>query len=145
MNVTDQRVINFLRHSGRASVTQIAENLGITRATVRSRMEKLEENGEILGYSVVLKSDTETRPVRGLMMIEIEGMGTERIVKQLYNFPEVIAIHTTNGRWDLIVELATETLEQFDKLLSRLRQVNDIKSSETSLLLSTRKETRLVR
>ena len=145
MNETDKKIINFLRHSGRASVTEIAETLGLTRATVRSRMERLQESGQILGYSVVLKSDTETRPVRGVMMIEIAGMGTERIVRQLSNFADVMAIHTTNGRWDLIVELATDTLEEFDKLLSQLRQVKDIKSSETSLLLSTRKETRMVR
>jgi len=145
MSEADRKIINFLRHSARASVTEIAETLGFTRATVRSRMEKLQQSGEILGYSVVLKTDTETRPVRGVMMIEIAGMGSERVVRQLSGFPEVIAIHTTNGRWDLIVELATDTLEQFDKLLSRLREVKDIKSSETSLLLSTRKETRVVR
>ncbi len=145
MNETDKKIINFLRHSGRASVTEIAETLGLTRATVRSRMERLQDSGQILGYSVVLKSDAETRPVRGVMMIEIAGMGTERIVRQLSNFADVTAIHTTNGRWDLIVELATDTLEEFDKLLSQLRQVKDIKSSETSLLLSTRKETRMVR
>lgn len=145
MSDADRKIINFLRHSARSSVTEIAETLGFTRATVRSRMEKLQQSGEILGYSVVLKTDTETRPVRGVMMIEIAGMGSERVVRQLSGFPEVIAIHTTNGRWDLIVELATDTLEQFDKLLSRLREVKDIKSSETSLLLSTRKETRVVR
>ena len=76
MTENDRKIINFLRHSGRASVTEISENLGISRATVRARMEKLSEDGEILGFSVVLKSDSQTHAIRGLMMIEIAGMAS---------------------------------------------------------------------
>ncbi len=72
-------------------------------------------------------------------MIGIEGRGTERITRQLAGFPEVRAVHSTNGRWDVIVEIGTATLEAFDAVLTRIRRLDGIVASETNLLLKTRK------
>jgi len=60
-------------------------------------------------------------------------------LRQLQRLADVHAIHTTNGRWDLILELGTETLEALDAALSRIRRLDGVMTSETSLLLSTRK------
>jgi DNA-binding Lrp family transcriptional regulator len=49
----------------------------------------------------------------------------------------VRAIHATNGRWDLIVEIGTETLEALDRVLAQIRRFDGISGSETSLLLNT--------
>jgi len=88
---------------------------------------------------VVLKGDAARDAVRGLMMIGIEGRGTDRILRQLNGLPAVRAIHSTNGRWDLIVEIGAATLEEFDDILARIRRFDGIAHSETSLLLSTSK------
>ena len=53
--------------------------------------------------------------------------------------PNVVALHTTNGRWDMMAELRTDTLESFDSVLNTIRQVDGIASTETSILLSTLK------
>ena len=80
-------------------------------------------------------------PGRGLMLIGIVGRGAKRITRQLQGIPEVRAIQSTNGRWDLIVELGTETLETLDLALAKIRTFDGVVSSETNLLLSTKKET----
>lgn len=139
MDKTDERLIAALRHDARASLSELAIRLGLSRTTVRARIEKLIRNGDIVGFTVVLKTDTLRDPVRALMMIGIEGRGAGRITRQLQGLPEVRAIHSTNGRWDLIVELGTETLEDLDAALTRIRNLEGISTSETSLLLSTRK------
>lgn len=76
------------------------------------------------------------------MMIEIEGRVTDRVIQTLGGFPEVSAIHTTNGRWDLIIELGAQTLTDLDQVLRRIRLVPGITSSETNLLLATPRSTR---
>ena len=139
MDDVDQRLISALRHDARASLSDLALTLGVSRTTVRGRIERLRRSGEIVGFSVVLKGDAARDPVRGLMMIGIEGRGTDRILRQLNGLSAVRATHTTNGRWDLIVEIGTATLEEFDDVLARIRRVDGIAHSETSLLLSTRK------
>ena len=70
-------------------------------------------------------------------LIEIGGQGTDAVVRELSGFSEVSAVHTTNGKWDLVVELGTTDLIEFDKVLRRIRLVPGTMASETNLLLAT--------
>lgn len=142
MDQLDQQLVTLLRHDGRRSVSDLAIELGVSRATVRARMERLEHSGDILGYTVILRADAVELPVRAVMMIEIEGHVLEKVIRQLGGFPEVQAIHTTNGRWDLVVELGTATLTDFDSVLRRIRLLPGITGSDSSLLLTTPRTTR---
>lgn len=142
MDTLDQQLITLLRHNGRRSISDLAEELGASRATIRARIEKLENSGDILGYTVVLRSDTVEQPVRGIVLLEIKGQAADKVVRALGGFPQVSAVHTTNGRWDLIVELGTETLADLDAVLRKLRLIPGISGSETSLLLATPISTR---
>ncbi len=72
-------------------------------------------------------------------MVEIEGRGTDRITRTLMGMAQLRAVHSTNGRWDVIVEIGTKTLEEFDAVLARIRKLEGVVASETSLLLKTRK------
>lgn len=137
----DEMLIGALRHDARASLSQLASVLGWSRATVRHRLARLRENGEILGFTVVLKRDRPRDPVRGLMMIAIEGRGTEKIMRQLSAMPLIRQVYSTNGRWDVIVQIGTQTLEEFDAVLFDVRRLDGITASETSLLLAARKLT----
>lgn len=139
MDDTDRRLIAALRRDGRAALSELAAGLKISRATVRARLEKLTASGEIAGFTVLTRADVTAAPVRGLMMIGIEGKGADRITERLQGLTSVQAVHATNGRWDLIVEISTETLQQFDDTLARIRRMDGVATSETSLLLSTRR------
>ena len=141
MDETDRKLLSALRHDARASLSDLALGLGVSRTTVRSRIERLRRSGEIVGFSVVVKQDAVRDPVRGLMMLGIEGRGADRVVRQLNGLSAVRATHTTNGRWDVIVEIGTSTLEDLDNVLAQIRRLDGIVSSETNLLLSTRKST----
>jgi len=142
MDDFDSKLVTLLRHNARRSISDLATDLGSSRATVRSRMEKLEKDGSILGYTVILRADAVELPVRGIMMVEIEGRAADRVVKALGGFPEVSEIHTTNGRWDLIVELGTTTLAEFENVLRRVRLVPGITATETNLVLATPRSTK---
>ena len=58
----------------------------------------------------------------------------------MHGFPEVRRLHSTNGRWDIVAELVTNTLPAFDGLLSRIREIDGIAATETSILLSSSKD-----
>ena len=139
MDEIDQKLIAALRRDGRASLSELSAMLGLSRATVRARMDRLIAQGEIQGFSVVTRGDVTAMPVRGLMMIGIEGRGAERIMARLAGLPEVLAVHSTNGRWDLIAEIGARTLEEFDAVLFRIRSFEGVTASETSLMLTTRR------
>ena len=117
----------------------LASDLKVTRATVRARMNRLQAAGDIAGFTVLTRTDVAPHPVRGLMMLEIAGRGTDRIVSRLRSMAAVTAVHSTNGTWDLIVEVGTASLESFDAVLTAIRQIDGVTRSETSLLLSSRR------
>ena len=142
MDALDEKLVTLLRHDARRAISDLAAAVGVSRATVRARMERLERSGDVLGYTVILRADAVDQKIRGIMMIEIEGRVADRVIDQLGGFPEVSAIHTTNGRWDLVVELGTVSLSDFDAVLRRIRLVPGITGSETSLLLATPRTTK---
>ena len=134
---TDQLLLSALRRNARASISELAEQLGLSRSTVRAHLQELQDSGELLGFTVVLRGDAELLPIRGVMLIEIEGSSTSQIIRDLEGMPEVQTIHTTNGRWDLVVELGTRNLPALDLVLRRIRLIAGIAKSETNLYLST--------
>jgi DNA-binding Lrp family transcriptional regulator len=138
----DQQLLTLLRHNARRSISDLAAELGVSRATVRARIERMERQGDIVGYTVILRTDAVSMPVRGIMLIEVEGRAADRVVGVLGGFPEVSAVHTTNGRWDLVVELGTDSLADLDAVLRRVRMIAGITASETNLLLATPRSTR---
>lgn len=138
MDKTDTRLLAALRRDGRASLNELAAILGLSRATIRSRLTQLIDRGEITGFTAVTRSDHSHAPVRGLMMLAIEGAGADRLAHRLTGLRAVTQVHTTNGSWDLIVELGTDTLEDLDRVLFDIRRLPGVTRSETNLLLSTR-------
>ncbi|WP_336779096.1 Lrp/AsnC family transcriptional regulator [Pantoea sp. USHLN256] len=139
MNLTDQHLIALLRENARMSVTELASQMKVSRATVQKRMEALEQDGTITGYTIKVKPGVEHNRIRAWMNVAVEGTKALSIVKQLRSDPAVYTLHSTNGKWDLLVELRADTLENFDRILGRIRRVEGIYNTETSILLSTHK------
>ena len=113
--------------------------LGVSRGTVQNRLARLEADGTVLGYTVRLKHSADDQRIRAFMTVAVEGNRTDEVLKALRGDPAVCALHTTNGRWDIVAELRTDSLEAVDRVLGRIRLIDGISSTETSLLLSTHK------
>jgi len=139
MDDTDRQLLSLLRDNARASVASLAKVLRVSRGTVQNRLAKLEADGTITGYTVRLKPQAEGHRIRAFMTVAVEGNRTAAVLTALRGDPAVSALHTTNGRWDMVAELQADSLEAFDSVLSRIRLLEGIANTETSLLLSTTK------
>ncbi len=140
MDSIDHALIAALRENARLTIAALAKRLHIARGTVQSRLRRLEAEGVIVGYTVRLRPQVEEPRIRALMTIEVGGNRPEAaIVKALRGDPAVTALYSTNGRWDYIAELRAEHLEEFDRVLGRIRQVEGITNTQTNLLLTTYK------
>jgi len=133
----DHRLVSSLREDGRAPVSKLATILGVSRATVQSRLDRLLDSGAVLGFTVRAREDYDKDVVRAVMMIEVTGRSTTAVIKRLRGMPELYALHTTNGNWDLVAELRTKSLHDFDRVLREVRTVDGILNSETNILLSS--------
>ena len=139
MDTTDRQLLSLVSDNARTSVAAMATALGVARGTVQNRLTRLEADGVIQGYTVRLKLADEDQRIRALMTVAVEGNRTDEVLRALRGDPAVRALHTTNGRWDIVAELQTDSLEAVDRVLGRIRQIDGISNTETSLLLSTHK------
>ena len=139
LDETDRRLIAMLRADSRRPASSLAAQLKVSRGTVQNRIERLTARGVIQGFTIRTRPELEANRVRAIMCIAIEGERSASVVKALRGLPTVDKVHTTNGRWDLIAELDTETLREFSDTLDRIRTIEGIASTETSILLATQK------
>ncbi|MGR3395932.1 Lrp/AsnC family transcriptional regulator [Pseudooceanicola nanhaiensis] len=132
---TDRAIISALRGDARMSITQLAQTVGISRTTARTRLEALVAEGRIRRFTVETDVDVEGG-IRAITLVELQGSLSRNVIRTLTRIPEVSTIHATNGAWDLAVEIRTDTLANFDLVLRRIREVPGVLNSQSCLLLA---------
>ncbi len=137
MDDIDRRLIALLRADARTPAASLAKTLRVSRGTVQNRIRRLMRDGELLGFTLRLPAESEPHRVRAVMTIAIEGERSSAVTAALRGIPEVEALHTTNGRWDLVAELNAESLASFSRALDQIREIRGIATTETSILLAT--------
>jgi DNA-binding Lrp family transcriptional regulator len=138
MDELDLRLIALLRQDARLPAATLADKLGVARGTVTNRLRRLEDDGVITGYTVTLRPDTEPAAgIRAWMAVEVEGNRTREVVARLRGEPGLVALHDTNGRWDLLAELRADSTAALSQVLERVRLIKGIRHTETSILLAS--------
>ena len=133
----DRRIIGHLRIDGRASLSKLADALGVARGTVQNRLERLIKTGTLMGFTARVREDYDENAVRAVMLIEVVGKSTTQVIRKLRGVPEIQTLHTTNGKWDLVADIRALSLAEFDRVLRQVRMIDGVSNSETSLLLSS--------
>lgn len=137
MDDTDRALIALLRRDARASIATLAGKLGVSRGTVTNRLRKLEDEHVIVGYGVRLRPDAEPNQIRAWMGVLVDGNQTRAVVAALLGEPGVLALHDTNGRWDLLADLRVGNLQELAAALERIRRIKGISATETSIHLQS--------
>lgn len=137
LDAKDQGLISMLRANARTSIVDLAKGLGVSRATVQNRLRRLEGDGVITGYTVLLGAEIEKPNVRALMSIRVDSASEASVISRLRGSPHVSAVHHTTGRWDLIAEVRTDSLSSFNKIIGALRLIDGVTATETNLLLES--------
>ncbi|MEO1313654.1 MAG: Lrp/AsnC family transcriptional regulator [Pseudomonadota bacterium] len=137
LDETDRRLITALTRDGRASVTQLAGDLGLARATVQNRLTRLTQTGMIRRFTVEVDPAAVQDAVRAVMLIQLQGTMSRAVTRALHTLPAITALHSTNGTWDLVAQIETANLPAFDSTLRAVRDIPGVLNSETCLLLDT--------
>ena len=137
MDALDQQLLGLLRIDARTGIAELSKKLGVARATVRNRIKRLEQSGLIVGYGVRLSSDNSSDGIRAWMSIAIEGNRTSEVVRILLGEPAIASLHDTNGRWDLLAEVRATSIAELSEILERVRKIEGIETTETSIHLQT--------
>jgi len=133
----DRRLVALLRANAREPAASLAKKLKVSRGTVQNRIARLLADRVIQGFTIKTAPDSESSRIQAIMSIAIEGENSGKVTRALLGFPEVENLHTTNGRWDLVAEIVTDTLASFSQTLDAIRLIQGIAATETSILLAS--------
>ena len=134
---TDRKLLLILKRDARASISTLAGQLGVSRSTVQMSLERLVSSKTIQRFTVDVDSAAGIELIRAVMTVEVQGNLTSSVVKSLKDIPEIVSLYRTNGAWDLVAQIETTSLSDFDGLLRRTREIRGILNTETSILLKT--------
>ncbi len=134
----DQRLIDLLKVNARLPVVKLAQALGCARSTVQLRLKALEDAGVITGYTVTLVTPQASARIRAMVLIATESESTLHVVKTLTRRHEINKIFSVSGRYDLSVMLTTESTEELDSVIDRIRGIKGVKDTFSTILLSSK-------
>jgi DNA-binding Lrp family transcriptional regulator len=133
----DVDLLEMLARDARAGVVELASRLGISRNTVQSRLKRLEEGGLVAGYRPELDLAQAGVATQAFIGLEVQQGRLGPIVEALVGIPQVLEIHATTGREDLLVRVATETQAGLQQLIEQVVGIPGVVHSTTTLALTT--------
>lgn len=138
MDELDRSILALLSQDARMSLAVLARRLRVARSTVQARLERLESSGAIAGYTLRLGEQARLTQIRATVMLVIEPRSQPAILARLRSLPQVERVHTTSGRVDLLLQLATASTSELDEALDRIGALDGVRSSESLIHLSTK-------
>lgn len=133
MDDTDREILSILEEDGRASYTDIAEEIGVSEGTVRNRVERMVENGTIEKFSV----ETDRRGSKAIVMIRLStGVDIDELVEKM---PEGLQIDEVTGEYDLIVQFKREDNVELNEALDEIREIEGVEETKTYSSLKERR------
>ena len=135
----DQQLLTVLRENARASTAEIARRLKLSRTTVQSRIERLERQGVIGGYTVRV-NDAERGYIRAHIMITVLPKQMAAVVQALHAMPEVRALHSVSGPSDLVAMAVVPSVSEMDELTDRIGAIEGVERTTSSIILSAKFE-----
>jgi Lrp/AsnC family leucine-responsive transcriptional regulator len=140
----DRRILGFLRQDGRMSLASIAKEVGLSGPAVHERVRKLEQNGVIAGYSVILDPEALDRPHVAFVMVTLsegdEFAADEPIVARICEEPDVLEFHRIAGQDCYLIKIRCSTNKEMEQLLRRIRSIHGVARTRTTIVLSTELE-----
>lgn len=138
MDDLDRNILAQLSGDARMSVAVLARRLRVARSTVQARLERLESTGAIAGYTLRLGEAARGARIRATVLLGIEPRAQAGVLSRLKSLPQVERVHTTSGRVDLLLQLATSSTTELDETLDRIGGIEGVRSSESLIHLATK-------
>ncbi len=138
LDATDRALLALLRDDARASTTELARKLKLSRTTVQSRMERLQRQRVIAGFTITVPDELEAELVRAHVLITLAPKRSGAIETALRKIAEVRVLHSVSGPFDLIAIVAAASIGELDALIDRIGGLDGVERTTSAIVLSTR-------
>jgi len=128
----DKRIVDILKKDSRCPFVDIADKLGVSEGTVRSRVHKMIDDDVIRGFTI----KTSSKNVKALVEIRIDvNTETEDIAKELTGYEGITEVFEVTGDQDIIAIVDVESSQKLNDIVEHIRHYDNILSTRTRLIL----------
>ena len=138
LDARDLALVRLLETDSRLPTSTLAKRLGVSRTTVQTRIDRLVTEGVIAGFTIALGKPLESRIVRGHVLVTAAPKAARHIEASLRTMPQVEALHSVSGPFDMIVQVAAASIEELDQVLDDIGLIDGVERTTSSIILSTR-------
>jgi Lrp/AsnC family leucine-responsive transcriptional regulator len=143
VDTVDRRIIAALRENGRATYAELGRQVGLSASAVHERVGKLEATGVITGYHAVVDPSSVGLGVTALIGIHSTDVADDDdVAASLGLLAEVESCYRVAGDESFVVKVRVATVDDLEHTLGRLRRIDGVARTRTTLVLSTRFEGR---
>jgi DNA-binding Lrp family transcriptional regulator len=138
MDTVDQRIVALLRENARRSFKDIGDAVHLTAPAVKRRVDRLERDGVILGYTAVVDPRAHGWHAEAFVDLFCEGnMPGEAIKRAVEGEAGVVSAHTVAGEASALLHVMAEDTQDLESALERIRATDGISRTVTEVVLST--------
>ncbi len=134
----DQQLIGLLQANARTSTADLARKLGVARTTVIARIQRLERQGVITGYTVRLSAHEGEQGVQAFVSLSVSPKQARQVIQRLSQFVELRQLAAVSGEFDYLAILRAATPQRLDQLLDEIGEIEGVQRTTTSVLLAMR-------
>jgi len=138
LDTLDRQLIELLKVNARLPMVKIAKALGCARSTALIRLKALEDAGVISGYTVGVTVGRSLAGIHAMVLISIESKNETEVVRALSRRHEINRLYTVSGRYDLCAMLATESTQELDAVIDKIRVIKGVVDTFSTIFLSTK-------
>lgn len=134
MDELDNKIIRLLMRNARMPVKEIAQQVNLTSPAVSSRIHRLEQEGVIGGYTVLLHQPGEAARVQALISIQTTGAAREDFLRMIPDEPQILQCYRVTGSYNFIVKVSCASIDELEHLLTRMQKMG---TTNTQIILAT--------
>lgn len=135
LDATDRQLVEALRTDGRLSIRALADQLHISRANAYARLERLQRDGVILGFSAVVDPERYGFGLAAYVYLKVSQHSWKTVRQQIMATPEVEHAALVSGENDLVLLVRTpDAMSLRELVLERLQAMPDVLSTQTVLI-----------
>lgn len=141
----DRRILKVLQQQGRISMTELAEQVGLSTTPCTERVRRLEREGVIEGYSARVNPKALGLPL--LVFVEIKlasksGDIFEAFRREALKLPQILDCHLVSGDFDYLIKARIPDMSQYRELLGDiLLKLPQAEESRSYIVMEEVKET----
>ena len=132
--------LRLLMRNARMPVKEIAQQVNLTSPAVSSRIHRLEQEGVIGGYTVLLHQPGEAARVQALISIQTTGAAREDFLRMIPGEPQILQCYRVTGSYNFIVKVSCASIDELEHLLTRMQKLGN---TNTQIILATPLDRRL--